>query len=146
MAAVKLVARDSWIILDTPEKYPSGLDTRLREYIKPSSHRIFDHDSGKWQVYYKAFPMLLSVCNNYFDQVDYSDLPVLWTTNLKASFTSSQTPYTVLHLLPTAPPELVKASYRTLASLHHPDKGGDTAIMAKINEAYEDLCKKLNIK
>lgn len=43
--------------------------------------------------------------------------------------------YARLHLLPTAPPELVDAAYRTLARLHHPDHGGDTATMTAINEA-----------
>lgn len=49
--------------------------------------------------------------------------------------------YRALHLLPTAPPELVKVAYRTLATLHHPDKGGDTATMQAINAAYELLGK-----
>lgn len=47
--------------------------------------------------------------------------------------------YTVLHLLPTAPPEVVKAAYRTLATLHHPDKGGDVVTMQRINVAYSLL-------
>jgi hypothetical protein len=32
--------------------------------------------------------------------------------------------------------EAVKAAYRKLASEHHPDRGGDPARMAEINEAY----------
>jgi hypothetical protein len=32
--------------------------------------------------------------------------------------------------------EAVKAAYRKLASEHHPDRGGDAARMAEINEAY----------
>jgi hypothetical protein len=47
--------------------------------------------------------------------------------------------YRALHLLPTAPPELVKAAYRVLALLNHPDKGGDTETMRNINVAYELL-------
>jgi hypothetical protein len=48
--------------------------------------------------------------------------------------------YTTLHLLPSAPPEVVRASYKALAQLVHPDKpGGDTEAMRKINEAYERL-------
>jgi len=47
--------------------------------------------------------------------------------------------YAALHLLPTAPPELVKAAYRCLAMLNHPDRGGDTRAMQVINEAYEAL-------
>lgn len=43
--------------------------------------------------------------------------------------------YARLHLRETAPPELVDAAYRTLARLHHPDHGGDTATMTAINQA-----------
>jgi len=48
-------------------------------------------------------------------------------------------PYTALHLLPSAPPEVVKAAYRALAVLNHPDKGGDTEAMQQINDAYRRL-------
>lgn len=48
-------------------------------------------------------------------------------------------PYTVLGLLPGAPLALVKAAYRALATLHHPDVGGDTERMKQINAAYERL-------
>jgi curved DNA-binding protein CbpA len=34
--------------------------------------------------------------------------------------------------------ESIKAKYRTLARQHHPDLGGDTAIMQAINAAYHD--------
>ena len=44
-----------------------------------------------------------------------------------------------LYLMPGAPPEVVKAAYRALAQLYHPDKGGDTARMQEINAAMEEL-------
>ena len=30
----------------------------------------------------------------------------------------------------------IRGVYRTLAAEHHPDKGGDSATMARINDAY----------
>jgi len=48
-------------------------------------------------------------------------------------------PYVTLHLLPSAPPELVKVAYRCLAQIHHPDHGGDTAAMQRINAAFKML-------
>lgn len=50
-------------------------------------------------------------------------------------------PYDVLMLRPGAPPALVKAAYRVLAQLHHPDRGGTTAVMQRLNAAYEALGK-----
>jgi hypothetical protein len=51
-------------------------------------------------------------------------------------------PYAVLHLLPSAPDQLVTSAYRIAALTHHPDKhGGDTKKMAAINQAYEQIRK-----
>jgi curved DNA-binding protein CbpA len=40
--------------------------------------------------------------------------------------------------------EEVKARYRELARKHHPDLGGDTATMQKINAEYEQTLKQLD--
>ena len=37
----------------------------------------------------------------------------------------------------------IKQVYRKLASLNHPDKGGNTQTMQLINQAYNDCCKYL---
>lgn len=50
-------------------------------------------------------------------------------------------PYDVLMLRPGAPPELVKAAYRILAQLHHPDRGGDHEAMVALNRAFAALGK-----
>ena len=44
--------------------------------------------------------------------------------------------YRLLHVQPDAPPEVIRASYRALMALHHPDVGGDHATASLINEAY----------
>jgi hypothetical protein len=38
-----------------------------------------------------------------------------------------------------APPELIEAAYRVLAKQHHPDAGGDTVTMQRLNTAYAVL-------
>ncbi len=50
------------------------------------------------------------------------------------------TAHATLHLLPSAPPELIRAAFKCLAQLVHPDKpGGDTEAMQRINAAYRKL-------
>jgi curved DNA-binding protein len=47
--------------------------------------------------------------------------------------------YDTLGLHKGATPDEIKKAYRKLASQHHPDKGGDTAMFQKVEEAYRTL-------
>lgn len=47
--------------------------------------------------------------------------------------------YSTLGVAKNATPDEIKKAYRKLASQHHPDKGGDTAMFQKIEEAYRIL-------
>lgn len=46
-----------------------------------------------------------------------------------------------LYVTADAPAEVIRAAYRALASLNHPDKGGNTETMQSINGAYDRLKK-----
>jgi len=56
-----------------------------------------------------------------------------------ATVSDHDSEYLTLFVIPAAPPEVVKAAYRALSKLYHPDKGGDVTVMQRINEAYERL-------
>jgi len=47
--------------------------------------------------------------------------------------------YATLHLLPTAPPEVVQAAHRALVKLHHPDAGGEHDAAVAINQAITTI-------
>ena len=47
--------------------------------------------------------------------------------------------YSILGLSKTATPDEIKKAYRKLASVHHPDKGGDTAKFQELEQAYRVL-------
>ena len=51
-------------------------------------------------------------------------------------------PYSVLKVHPSAKLEEIKKAYIELVKIHHPDKGGDSALMLEINSAWETLKKK----
>jgi len=80
-----------------------------------------------------------SACTSLAADGEADQLPdAEWTPQPSKPKTSD--PYTALWLLPGAPPEVVKAAYKALATLHHPDKpGGDDERMRAINSAYQQL-------
>ena len=51
-------------------------------------------------------------------------------------------PYQILKVHPSAKLEEIKKAYRKLVKIHHPDKGGDSAVMLEVNSAWETLKKK----
>jgi len=52
--------------------------------------------------------------------------------------------FQVLHLLPSAPPELIDAAFRCLAKKAHPDVGGDAATMRRLTEAHDARSRRLS--
>ncbi len=71
--------------------------------------------------------------------LDGDDSETEWTPPNSARPKSAD-PYQTLHLLPSAPLEVIKAAYKALAIKHHPDKhGGDEERMKAINDAYRRL-------
>lgn len=55
-------------------------------------------------------------------------------------------PYTELDLPVTATSEEIRQRYRTLAQMHHPDKGGDEELFKRIKLAYEILSNPIRRK
>lgn len=47
--------------------------------------------------------------------------------------------YAALYVTHNAPVEVIKAAYRALSKLYHPDTGGDAEDFKRINEAYSAL-------
>ena len=54
----------------------------------------------------------------------------------------SKDPYQILKVHPSAKLEEIKQAYRKLVKIHHPDKGGNAAVMLEVNSAWEILKKK----
>lgn len=51
-------------------------------------------------------------------------------------------PWKTLNISPTKDKDLINKAWRKLASIHHPDHGGDADTFKKIREAYEDALSK----
>ncbi len=117
----------------------------LKNFVPPV-YRRYEPTTRKWVVGEPAaesFRHWLSYARATFGaQVQwigetYEDPEAEWTPPPPKP--KAVDPYVTLHLLPSAPPEVVKAAYRALAVLNHPDKGGDEEKMKRLNEAYGRL-------
>ncbi len=138
---VKLQSGDTYI-------FKLLLDT-LKSFVNPC-YRFYDPGTRKWVVGEPAtesFRRWLSYARTTFNaQVQwiggeaYADPEAEWTAPPhEPRRPKAVDPYVTLHLLPSAPPELVKVAYRCLAQIYHPDRGGDEERMKAINRAYEKL-------
>ncbi len=137
--AIRLSSRDA----DTFK----ALIEALKDYV-PACHRVYVPARKTWRVDADAHAELrawLAYARATFNaQVEWlggeadTDPEAEWTPSSQPR-PKAIDPYVTLHLLPTAPPELVRAAYKALAVLHHPDHGGDPVAMQTINDAYRRL-------
>jgi len=118
----------------------------LKDYVS-SSNRVYVPERKTWRVDAGAHDELhawLAYARATFDaRIEWiggaadADPEREWTPPSKPKAVD---PYTALWLLPGAPLEVIRAAYKALATLHHPDKpSGDDEKMKAINSAYQQL-------
>ena len=128
-ASVLKSNQDGWVRVVTP--YNANFVDALKADISPS-HRKWDPTNKCWLVYDAYLEEVLVILKDHYDEVH---------TDLDAKPRYGDTPYKVMHLLPTAPDVLVKSAYRLLSMSVHPDRGGSEDMQVKLNLAYEDIAK-----
>jgi len=106
--------------------------TQLKARI-PAPLRRWDKPDKCWIIEAAGVFRAISLAEQFYGEVE--DIPATPSQFLVT------TPFAVLHLLPDAPADLIPVVYRHLAKVNHPDRGGDTRQMQRINEAYETICK-----
>lgn len=114
----------------------------LKDCVDPA-YRRWQPSAKSWRILPEGQLLVmdwLNVCRSRFSaQVSWSkQRGEVWRPPAQ-----KVDPFSVLHLLPTAPPEVVKAAYKALAQLHHPDRGGDLRQMQNINAAYSEVTRRL---
>lgn len=117
-------ADDGGYWLETPYQpdFVRYLKLRLPKYA-----RKWNPERRMWWVAEEHIEEAIEVVRRFFDEVTIPEL------------VEQGDAWAILWLRPGAPPEVIKAAYRTLAVLHHPDHGGDKTTMQRINLAYERL-------
>jgi hypothetical protein len=115
---------------------------KLKDHI-PSFARRWEPHNKAWSIRSDHFlHRWLDVC-----AWNDADVEVVWEKERQEQRQERRPPkatqraaaFVTLHLLPSAPPELVKAAHKTLALIHHPDKGGNLERMKAINNAFDVL-------
>lgn len=106
----------------------------------PWSYREWDPDTKCWSIKRGFCSEAINITRAHFgyclETDPYADRR---QQEQKRTTTPSSDPFRVLHLLPTAPWPVIDAAYKALAKTNHPDRGGDTAAMQRINAAYTEL-------
>ena len=99
----------------------------------PAPLRSYDPSTKTWTVAARYVGDIYHILDQAFGGVDVEGARSGAADHGRRAGTDDS--YVVLHLLPSAPPELVTAAHRCLAKIHHPDAGGSTAVMQQINRA-----------
>ena len=113
--------------------------------LVPQTSRRYLHDSREWFIASAYVDQVIALFRNCFPnaEVIHTDGPPPPPAQPRPL--AGEQEYAVLHLLPSAPCELIEAAYRVLAKAHHPDRHPaarrDQAhrTMLAINAAYEAL-------
>jgi hypothetical protein len=105
----------------------------------PSRQRTWKPELRQWWFKEEAGDTMLTLAERFCGEVMHIQEDGHLTAAMPAELVAA---YRTLHLLPSAPDELVKHAYRVMCKLHHPDKGGMTSTMQRVNEAYGRLAHK----
>lgn len=115
--------------------YNPGFVVEIKGEI-PKEHRRWDAEEKVWAVSYLYERALIRLCRTYLGGV------VQYRQGELARAIQPPPAYQTLHLLPSAPREVVLAAYRALSKLHHPDVSSDhnaNEVMKNINVAFDEI-------
>jgi hypothetical protein len=106
----------------------------LKENVCPSD-RKYDAENRRWLFCHEAMPDVFETLDAYGIGYDGANTPPPPPPGL----VNRQIALTELFLLPNAPADVITAVFRVLAKKYHPDMGGSTEKMQRLNAAMEVL-------
>jgi len=120
----------------------------LKYSVKPISYRKYNAEEHYWLIHWSQLRTVSTAARKYFSHVDWSTLPTEWQMFLvgaeipvASELVPVENPFPILFLTEDAPMEVVRAAYKALAGIHHPDHGGSENHMAELNRAYAAICE-----
>jgi len=132
IARLTNINNQEFIKVETP--YNKEFVNELKKSIT-STKRAYVATDRYWLVAYDQLKFILHLCNERFSDVLLFGFP--------EEITGRDNCFGVLYLLPTAPLNVIKSAYRTLAAMYHPDnqQTGDSEKMIVLNQAYSQCVK-----
>jgi len=124
---------DGWVEVRFPYRRDVVDDIK---HLIPSEGRTWDPKDKCWTVSGPWISTVISLLREAYGDVRIEPLA---SAPPPAPIRQTDHDYAALHLLPSAPPELIEAAFRCLCRLHHPDRGGDTERMVALNAAMATL-------
>jgi hypothetical protein len=110
------------------------------QYEVPPSYRLWDKPSRTWRVAPPYDPATLSILRRYFPFAEVEERPRRQTFTIhQAHACNCDADHKVLYVCQDAPLDVVKAAFKALAKVNHPDRGGDHVVMQRLNEAVERI-------
>ena len=108
----------------------------------PFRYRSFDPDTRAWRFWGCYESIAVDLLQRFFPGTDIPTRPAAHASSRGRQRGNNH--FEILHLLPSAPSELIDAAYRCLAKQFHPEVRGDPAIMRQLTEAHDALSRRLS--
>lgn len=132
MVAQAVFHADGSVTLTFPFHRP--LIENLKLHI-PASFRSYDAERKAWTVEGSMAGIAVNLVRAVYPMVTIIPYRAADEPPAPTPIRSVDRAFRVLHLLPSAPPELIEGAYKIIAKRVHPDRGGDAAAMRALNEA-----------
>lgn len=137
MFASRAVYHDPTVIeIITP--YNAGFVELLKAQI-PASYRSWDPQIKSWMVAAPYDTTAIRLLLQFFPNAEVDDKPRSGSREHVPAGCGCDADHRALFVCQNAPAPVVRAAYRALAKLSHPDAGGDAERMRAINAAFERL-------
>ena len=126
--------------------YNEAFITALKNTI-PWKKRQWDKEKKCWFIDKFFKPIVLSLLEEHYD---YADIQISEDVKIKEleaeirklklkSTSHADYDYNFMGLLPSAEDVVVKAAYKKLTLINHPDRGGSESYMKDLNSAYNNI-------
>src|SRR6478609_296376 len=113
--------------------------------IVPAELRLWENDEKRWYVFESYAEKAIAIVKTYWPNLldnrqarQQERQQRQWKASINVAPAND---YAALYVTSDAPAEVIRAAYKALALLHHPDNGGNLTTMQKINGAFTSLKK-----